>query len=220
MITRTSLRHNRTITLLTALFLTCLVFFAILATIVANSGTHRFDEAALLWINSHANSQFDAFFVFITDLGGVVVVTSVTALLFVYCLVKKMYTKALIISLGVGGAAAVGHVLKAVFERSRPDLWQWLITETNFSFPSGHAIGSSALALCIVVVLWRTKWRIYALVGALIYVLMVSFSRLYLGVHYPSDIVGGWLLSAAWVALITNSIYLYSLDNSTRKLFK
>jgi Membrane-associated phospholipid phosphatase len=164
-------------------------------------------------MNEHASPAFDSFFVAFTELGGLIVVPIVTFALFVYLLIKKQYPKALLVSVGVGGAAAIAYILKSVFDRPRPDLWEWLIVETQFSFPSGHAVASSALAFCVVILVWRTKWRTLAIVLGGIYVLAIGVSRLYLGVHYPTDILGGWLLSTAWVALVTSVIYLYVLDN-------
>lgn len=212
------LRSNRAISRISILFVVSLTILSVLAYLVTSGTTLGVDSSALLWINSHANHTFDSFFLVVTELGGVVVVTTVTLLAFIYFLVKKSYDKATLMALGVGGAAGIGYILKAIFERSRPDLWEWLIVESNFSFPSGHAIGSSALALCLVVVFWKTKWRRYAAIGAITYVVVVSFSRLYLGVHYPSDILGGWLLSATWISALTCAICLYEIDNNKKSL--
>lgn len=210
-------QKNRTVVRLTVTFFVCMLSFAVLASFVAKGLTLAFDSSVLVWINSKASQTYDSLFIVITELGGVYVVATTTLALFLYFLRKKFYAKAILVALGVGGAAAIGYMLKALFERTRPDLWEWIITETNFSFPSGHAIGCSALALCVVALLWNTKWRYYAVVGAVIYVFVISFSRLYLGVHYPSDIIGGWLLSSAWVALLTSLIHLYQLDNLTKR---
>lgn len=213
-----SRKTTQAISPLPFVFLGLLTLFCVLASLVASGTTLAFDSAVLLWVNERANPSYDAFFVAVTELGGVIVVSAVTLFLFVYFLAKKRYSRAILVALGIGGAAAMGHIVKAIIERSRPDLWDWLVVETNFSFPSGHAIGCSALALCIVVLLWRTKWRTVAIAGAIVYVLMVSLSRLYVGVHYPSDILGGWLLSGAWIALVASCIQIYHLDNAKKKL--
>ena len=100
---------------------------------------------------------------------------------------------------GVGGAVVINFILKMIFERSRPDLWQRLVVETSYSFPSGHALASSAIALVIIIICYKTKWFIPAIIIGTVYAVVIAYSRLYLGVHYPSDIIGGWLISAAWV---------------------
>lgn len=194
--------------LLTAvLFL--ILSFGVLATLVLNGVTNTFDESVLLWINQHASAGFDSFFVAFTELGGLIVVTAVSALLLGYFLYRKKYLKAILVAAGVGGAALMNIILKSIFDRPRPDLWEWLVVETHFSFPSGHATASMALALVIVALLWKTKWRAASIIGAALYIVSIGFSRLYLGVHYPTDILGGWLLGAAWIIIVINSIYWY-----------
>jgi undecaprenyl-diphosphatase len=68
-----------------------------------------------------------------------------------------------------------------------------------FGFPSGHAMASMALGTVVTVLAWRTRWRWPVLALSVVFVLAVSGSRLYLGVHYPSDVVAAWLASLAWV---------------------
>ena len=78
------------------------------------------------------------------------------------------------------------------------DFWLALAPETTFSFPSGHAMGSMTLATVLVLLAWRTRWRWWVALPMLGFVLMVGLSRVYLGVHYPSDILAGWAAAAAW----------------------
>lgn len=203
-------------TYLIAAITVAVLAFSVLAVLVLNGVTTSFDEATLLWINQHASPGFDSFFVAFTELGGLIVVTVVSALLFGYFLYRKKYTKALLVAAGVGGAALMNIILKSIFDRPRPDLWEWLVVETHFSFPSGHATASMALAIVIVALLWKTKWRIVSIIGAAMYILSIGFSRLYLGVHYPTDILGGWLLGAAWVLLVIGVI-LVSRQRKTVK---
>jgi undecaprenyl-diphosphatase len=114
----------------------------------------------------------------------------------------KAYSKALFLGLVMAGTGAANVVLKLFFERQRPDLWQQIVKETTFSFPSGHAMGSMAIGLTVVLLAWHTRFRIPVLIAAIFYVLFIGFSRLYLGVHYPTDIAAGWLLAAGWVSIL------------------
>jgi undecaprenyl-diphosphatase len=103
------------------------------------------------------------------------------------------------VALSVSGALVINTALKLVFIRQRPELWELLTHESTYSFPSGHAAMSSALALTIIVLVWNSRWRGPVVgIGAL-YVLAIGFSRLYLGVHYPTDVLAGWIVSAIWV---------------------
>ncbi len=70
------------------------------------------------------------------------------------------------------------------------------------AFPSGHATGSFALATAVAVLAWPTRWRLAVIAGGALFVVAVGLSRLYLGVHFPSDILAGWCVALAWVALL------------------
>lgn len=186
-----------------------LALFILCGVLVVAGLTQANDAAILSWINSQSRPWLDTFFVSITDLGGVVAVTALTAAVFGVLLYKKQPRKALLVATSIGGVALIGVILKGLVERPRPDLWEWLVTESYFSFPSGHAVASSALALCIIALCWNTRWRTLAIVFGATYTVLIGLSRLYLGVHYPTDIIGGWLLSVAWVAFATIVIFGY-----------
>jgi undecaprenyl-diphosphatase len=189
-------------TLLVSVFVTAVLLFAILAVIVGSGVTNALDSSILLAINSLSSPWLNTFFVAFTELGGVIVVSVVAIILVLLFLTKRNYIRALLIAVGIGGVAAMNLLLKSIFERARPDLWDWIVTETHTSFPSGHATASMALALCIVYLLWNTKWRKATIIAASVYLLLIGFSRLYLGVHFPTDILGGWLLGIGWMALV------------------
>lgn len=101
-------------------------------------------------------------------------------------------------ALTVFGAWIMDVIVKIFFGRARPDLWTSILPETSFSFPSGHSMVSTALAFAVVVLLWNTRWRWIALILAPPFVFLVGLSRIYLGVHYPSDVLGGWSAGLIW----------------------
>ncbi|RYX78969.1 phosphatase PAP2 family protein [bacterium] len=189
------------------LFLVAAGLFGFVSTNVHQGDTLTFDQSFLRSINSYSSPFLDSFFLIFTELGGVIAVTITSLALFSYFMYKKQRYNALLLGVGVGGAALVNYIAKITFERARPELWHQLITETTYSFPSGHAAGSSALAICIVALLWRTKWRLPALIIAPIYIILIGVSRMYLGVHYLTDVLAGWILSIAWVTLVTSLVY-------------
>lgn len=162
------------------------------ADVVILHGAYRLSDPAL-----------DTFVVATTDIGYIWFVGLAALIILLVCIRKKAYTSALIAVVSMAGSAAISVLLKLVFQRDRPALWERLVTENSYSFPSGHAMASASLAGVIIVLLWPTKYRYPALVGAGLYMLYVGFTRLYLGVHYPSDILAGWLVTGVWVAITT-----------------
>lgn len=208
----TFLKNNKQLlsklSLALGIFLVASIGFAMLAEEVHKGDTQQADVAVLQTIHANANPSLDAFFSVYTEIGGVVIVATITMLIVGYLWFTTRRYKALLLFFAVGGAALANYVLKFIFERARPDLWTHLVEETSFSFPSGHAMGSSAFAFGIVAILWNTKWRPIAIVLASVYIVSIGFSRLYLGVHYPTDILAGWLLGLVWVAFIASLVYL------------
>lgn len=194
-----------------ALFSIAMIGFVSLADEVSEGETLAYDSAILEWLNTLATPELDRVMVILTNLGGVVAISSLTGALIIYLLYKRRKYAALMMAFGVGGAAVINLILKSIFERTRPDLWTQIITEVSFSFPSGHAMGSSALALSIILILWRTKWRTISIVIGSFYVLIIGLTRLYLGVHYPTDVIGGWLMSLGWIVLVASFIFHWSL---------
>nr|WP_314765972.1 phosphatase PAP2 family protein [uncultured Neisseria sp.] len=83
-------------------------------------------------------------------------------------------------------------IVKAWFARERPLLWPRLIEESNFSFPSGHSTFSAAIAVMLILLCRRTRYRRAAWIGGISFALLTGFSRIYLGVHYPTDVWAGW----------------------------
>lgn len=172
-----------------------------------------FDTPFLYAMHALSNPVLDWIFIAATNSGGLlgIVVISVIVLALLY--IRGHRRQAALFAFSVGGAAIINLLLKTLFQRERPDLWVQLVTEKSFSFPSGHAMATSAVALSLMVIFWPTRWRWYVVAIAGLYMLAVGLSRLYLGVHYPSDVLGGWSVSAAWVLLVK-----YVMDKLPRKI--
>lgn len=106
------------------------------------------------------------------------------------------------VALIVGGAAAINFLTKLIFHRVRPHLWPSLTPEADYSFPSGHAMISLAVMVSLLLLAWPTRWRWPTLLAGGIFVLLVGLSRLYLGVHYPTDVLAGWAAGGAWCCAV------------------
>jgi undecaprenyl-diphosphatase len=138
----------------------------------------------------------------LTALGGVPVLTIITIAVAGYLLaVRKAATAAFVVAAVAGGGLA-STLLKLAFARARPDIVGHLVDVHSASFPSGHALNSAVTFLTLGALLARTEgarpMRIYVMVVAISLTLLIGFSRVYLGVHWPSDVLAGWCVGAAW----------------------
>lgn len=120
----------------------------------------------------------------------------------------------------LGGTGVLNQILKLIFKRERPDIHR-LIEITGFSFPSGHTMMAFSLYAVISYILWRHirtyTSKILLILFAVLMFGMIGISRIYLGVHYPSDVIGGTVASAFWM-IIATSVYGYAMDRRKRTI--
>ena len=158
-----------------------------------------FDAPILLMLHSFATPALNRFFVNVSRIGFLWGVIPADVAIFVWLAWRRQFRNGLFFAVCVAGSAVLDMVGKNYFARARPDLWLSITPESSYSFPSGHAMGSATLGVAIIFLCWPTSWRWTVLAGAVVFVLLVGVSRLYLGVHYPSDILAGWCAAIAWV---------------------
>lgn len=141
----------------------------------------------------------------ITSLGGVTVLTLVTLLSVIYLLLVRKRIAALFVLLSVLGGWLISSSLKLGVARPRPDIVPHLVDVHDFSFPSGHAMLSAVTYLTLGLMLAQMQGgravRYYFMLVAIVLTLLIGVSRVYLGVHYPTDVLGGWCAGAAWACL-------------------
>jgi undecaprenyl-diphosphatase len=154
----------------------------------------------------------DGLMVLLTWVGGGMGMAVVSISVAFALLRAGMRRAALYMAVASSGTLVLNVLLKLLFHRARPvDVGYLVAPPSSFSFPSGHAMGSMGVLASCVVVLYaigapRLLRRLATVVAAL-FVLGVAWSRVYLGVHYPSDIIGGQLAAAAWVSALTGWFY-------------
>jgi undecaprenyl-diphosphatase len=192
------------------IFVIAISLFATIAEAVTHHQTTALDDAILLAIHSIASPQLDVLVTILTQLGSLIGVVALTAGIAGLFVVRREWRRAAILIIAVGGASALNLVLKVLFARTRPDLWTHLVKEASYSFPSGHAMASMALAAGLVVALWHSRYRWHAIIAGGLYALVIAFTRLYLGVHFPTDIIAGWCVSIAW-ALAVKGLFTYRI---------
>ena len=180
------------------------VAFASLAENVLEGGTQTFDVAILEWLHGHQSKALTAVMVEMTYLGtGTVVIVVVgVAALFLWHTEHKHSARLLL-------AATIGNILlngalKLVYHRPRPSVFAWQTTAVSSSFPSGHAMSATVVYGTVAYLLLRLqkhRWaKMLTLTGATLLILLICLTRLYLGVHYPSDVLGGIVVGLAWAS--------------------
>jgi membrane-associated phospholipid phosphatase len=166
---------------------------------VAEKEVFGFDQPILTFVHGHSSAFLDALMYAATQIGSALVLAPLCAIVFAWLWRRARRLDATFWLLAVGGAATINFLAKQRFARVRPALWISRIQETTYSFPSGHAMASMATVTAICVLLWPTRWRWVSLVGGAVLVTLVGSSRVYFGVHYPSDVLAGWAASLSWV---------------------
>lgn len=184
--------------------------FAFLATMVTYDKIIRFDSIVISFIQGFEAPTLTVIMKLLTSIGSTVSIVplSLLILLFLYKVLKHRSELILFVAVMVG-SNILFLLLKLYFHRARPDLHR-LIEVSGYSFPSGHATNACSLYGILTFLLWkhiRTRLgRTILIVLSVMMILAIGVSRIYLGVHYPSDILAGYFLSILW---LTTAIWFY-----------
>jgi len=205
------MRQPPEIWLLGSLFLIAglLLIFIFIAQDVFEGETASFDRAAILAFRSAGNiSQsvgppwVEEAVRDVTALGSIIVVIILSGAVLGYLLMLGKRGPALLLLMSVAGGTALNDLLKYVFARPRPDLVLPTTQVFTSSFPSGHAAVSAVVYLTLGALLARdapsVAAKIYVMAVAILIVFLVGVSRVFLGVHYPTDVLAGWCIGSAW----------------------
>jgi undecaprenyl-diphosphatase len=182
-----------------------LVLFSWLANEVLRKHTDRFDDTVRSVIHDFASPALTAVMRFITNLGDWQVVMTATLCLLAYLWYRRDNTHILVSLVAMMGAGILDASLKLAFHRARPDPF-FISKPSTYSFPSGHAL----ISLCFYGLLagtlahnLRAKWqRILTWTAAALLIAMIGLSRVYLGVHWPSDVIAGYAAALLWMGAV------------------
>jgi membrane-associated phospholipid phosphatase len=186
--------------------------------VILNQGTFAWDKAILLAIHNTTDPILDRIAITITPLGVFYGVFPISALVSIGLLYQRKWRKLTYLLVTLLGSAVINWTAKIWLHRDRPDFWESLTPHTDFSFPSGHAMSSMSLVATLVILTWGTRWCGWTSAIGGLFVLVIAWTRLYLGVHFPSDIVAGWMISLAWaigVSLVVRPQLESSIEQTT-----
>jgi membrane-associated phospholipid phosphatase len=162
----------------------------------------EFDRTLSLWIHAHAHPWLDRLMLAITYGGDWLTLLLVTLAGAAFLHVRQQRKRAAVfLLLAFSLSRILDPLLKLVFQRGRPQLWEVVSRPTSYSFPSGHAFSSMVvygLAAYLFAQL-HPQWRRGYWLGAAVWIFLIGFSRVYLGVHWPSDVVAGFAAGSIMV---------------------
>lgn len=189
----------------------CVLFIGVLVIAFAKLGSEMlelelrtFDSVVIGWVQSRISPVLTSFMLFITFLGSswalLTVITVATGLMWR----EKKRWEALFLVIALGGGVLFNLVLKWSYHRERPTIMR-LVEEKGFSFPSGHSMASFILYGMLGILLYlfvvSRAAKVAIVVIAVTLILLIGTSRIYLGVHYPSDVLAGYAAGGAWLAI-------------------
>lgn len=162
----------------------------------------QLDLQIVLWMSQHRSELLTDIAVFLSNIGGL---PAMLVILGIVCLQRfyvKKYTHIIFICLGLFGSAAIGWLLKYLFNRARPEQVYPIVETYGASFPSGHSIYAAVLS-CLLVYLCHTHHQLKSIQFlACSWLIMMGVSRVYLGAHFPTDVIAGWSIALIWMGLL------------------
>ena len=168
------------------------------------------DDWIARWFNAHATPGFTQVMLVITHAHNTAGMLVLTTVLGIYFYIRKARYWLLALLVSVPGGMLLNVALKNIFQRARPSLDNPLLTLTTYSFPSGHTVAATLfyglLAAYLVCLPGKWKYRFLIALGACVLVSLVGLSRMYLGVHYLSDVMAAVAVGCAWLAICITGV--------------
>ena len=178
--------------------------FLLITFLVKLNLTNDFDKFIYDFIINFKNDNVTNFFKVITDLGDTIAIISILILSFIL-FKNKIYPK--LMALNICCIVGINQLLKHIIRRPRPDIFR-MIEESGFSFPSGHSMASFGFYGLLIYMIYKSKLnkkiKVFLIIMLSLLILLIGISRIYLGVHYASDVIGGFIMSFICLIVLTN----------------
>ena len=190
------------------LLVACLFLFGTVAEGIRDNEVFLLDTVATPVLHNLASPGLDMVMNGATTVGSIAVIPVLFAVAILALCLKRRFGAALFLAIASGGALLLNGLMKLFFERPRPVL-PWAHVLPDYSFPSGHTMNSVAFYLAIAVIVWSIagrRWGTLAMVGSILLCTLIGISRIYLGFHYFTDVVGGALAGISWL-LVTYAAF-------------
>jgi len=181
-----------------------LVVLGSLADGVRDQEVFALDTWATPFLHGISSPGLDAFFTGLTTMGSSYVVFPVFLAAVALLVARRRYGASVFLTVALGGSLAIDFVMKLIFERPRPKL-DYAAVLPDYSFPSGHSMNGVVFYVSIALILWSVFGRQVGLISLAIAIALafgIGVSRIYLGYHYLTDVVGGWLAGVVWLLIV------------------
>ncbi|MEH1941561.1 MAG: phosphatase PAP2 family protein [Nostoc sp.] len=191
-------RWRSLLLLLIGVYLPLQVFEILTVKIWENQAGFPWDVPILLAVHSTANPQLDVLAVALAIIGLPWTAIPILGAIAVMLLLQKRWRSLAYLLTASLGSVIINRTAKELMHRVRPQLWQSIAPESSFAFPSAHAMTSITLVAILLFLTWPSSWRWLVLIFGSLYIIAIAWCRLYLGVHFPSDILAGWMVALGW----------------------
>jgi membrane-associated phospholipid phosphatase len=182
------------------------VFLALAILVGQHPQGLAWDVAILNTIHAAARPSLDIFAATLTNFGGFFGVLLIAVVIGLVLLYRQQWRSLLCLIITLLGTGILNLTTKALFHRPRPQLWDGILPHWGYAFPSGHAMASMSIVVIVIGLTWGSRWCWLAIFAGSIFVAAIAWTRLYLGAHYPSDILAGWLLALGWTISISLAV--------------
>ena len=183
-----------------------LIFFAWLSNEVLAGETRQFDEVTRAAVHHLASPTMTSIMRGISFTGSTIFLTTATIIMFIWFLTRRWRREGWLLGITMLGASILNTTLKLTFQRPRPEPFFDLLAPRTYSFPSGHSLASfcfyGALATVLTARIENKKINFVTWLIAGVMVLVIGLSRIYLGVHYTTDVLAGYAAALIWIAVI------------------